>query len=138
MLTRVRLFTSALLLFAATTMVSAQVVSMPKFLEFEPPADHATIVETIPMVTSYDVEIYAVSLPATPVVTFNIGKPDPVGGKITVNIENKLTMALPGGYFGRVVRVGPTGPGRSLPSNTFPWLGTAAPTLPTAVLFRSE
>lgn len=68
------------------------------------------------IVTGYIFEVYG---GATSMAFWDLGKPDPVGGYITVNID-RYVLALPDGiYSGRVVIVGPGGNEVGPESNQF-------------------
>jgi hypothetical protein len=103
---------------ASTVPVTVSVstpVTAPTTLVFTASADHAT------SVTSYTVEFFAAgtsSATGTPVRTQNVGKPAPVNGEITVDIQTAV-QALPAGkYYITVSATGPGGSTRSAPSPT--------------------
>lgn len=123
---------AALVLWAVWASVAAAQVVNPRTVEFTPSADHAvTLPDGTPVVTSYRLEIWLVGASAA-WSTMPLDKPTPEGdGKIRVTPA--LLLAVPAGppHVAYVVAVGPTGEGRSAPSNEF--LRRGAPGAPTNV-----
>ncbi len=127
-------YTAALVV--ALTMLAggahAQSVVNPRIVEFDPSADHATLLEGgQPVVTEYALELYLQGAVA-PFYTMSLGKPAPqADGKIRFDFStNVAAWPLPGGtYESRVAAVGPTGTGRSDPSNTFSFATACSYTL---------
>lgn len=107
----------------------AQVIN-PTGVEFDVSADHNTIVVGVPAVTKYELRIFLSATSPTPVSTFDLGKPTPVGTKATVTNVAMFTPLSTGGYVARVVAIGPGGEGVSDP--TVPFGKMAAPAKPTA------
>jgi hypothetical protein len=117
------------LLTATPTRAEAQTqVLNPRTLSFDPSADHgATLPDGQPAVTRYEVRWFA-SGAAAPLQVNDLGKPVPVGGRITVDMSTQIGMIPVGaGYVARVAAIGPAGEGVSDPSNPF---GRASPPTP--------
>lgn len=114
-------FTAALIALVAAP-GAAQPVVNPRVVEFDPSADHSTLLEGgTPAVARYDFELYMAGASA-PFHTVNLNKPAPGGdGKIRVDFASQVaSWPLPGGiYESRVAAVGPGGTGRSAVSNQF-------------------
>lgn len=115
---------------------TAQTVTNPTSVEFTPSADHAvTMADGRPMVTEYRFEVWAAGATA-PMQSTSLAKPAPEGdGKIRT--APALLLALPIGqtFTATVTAVGPTGEGRSTPSN--PFERRAAPAAPANVALRA-
>ena len=115
--------TTACLLVGASAF--AQTVVNPRIVEFDPSTDHAVVLAGgQPAVTEYALELYLQGA-GSPFYTMSLGKPAPQGdGKIRYDFSSNIAAwPLPGGtYESRVTAVGPTGTGRSDPSNTFQFL----------------
>jgi len=116
---------------------SAQTVTNPRIVEFDPSADHSvTLSDGQPAVERYDLEIYMAGATA-PFHTVNLGKPAPqADGKIRYDFSSQVAgWPLPGGiYEARVSAVGPTGVGRSDVSNPFTFSAPCTYTLsPTSL-----
>jgi hypothetical protein len=100
---------------------SAQVVIDPEVVEFDASPDH----DAITAMGSAAVQDYELSLyfpgSTVPVLTANLGKPTPSGGRIRVRFVSLLPSApTPGVTFeARVSAVGPGGRTSSPPSNQF-------------------
>ena len=105
-----------------TAAASAQPVVNPRVVEFDPSADHATLLEGgVAAVERYDFELYLAGATA-PFHVVNLGKPAPgTDGKVRVDFSTQVaSWPLPGGtYESRVAAVGPGGVGRSDLSNQF-------------------
>lgn len=117
----IALVTSALFVLF-TPSAHAQTVVNPRTVEFDPSADHDSLV------TRYDLEIYQAGA-AQPFHTVDLGKPAlDTDGKVRVDFASKLTAwPLPNGtYEARVSAVGPTGVGRSDLSNQFAFAATCS------------
>ena len=104
---------SALLGFALllAAPAGAQTVMDPTTAEFDPSPDHNTLVDDVPMLERYELEIYAPGV-TPPVRTLNLGKPAPAAdGKIRTNFALLLVPPLTPGpvYTAAVVAVGPGG-----------------------------
>lgn len=128
---------SALVLLALWPAVAgAQTVTNPTTVEFTPSADHVvTLGDGRPMVTEYRFELWAAGATA-PMQSTSLGKPDPQSdGK--VRTSPAVLLALPVGqtFTATVSAVGPTGEGRSTPSN--PFERRAAPAAPSNVALRA-
>jgi hypothetical protein len=98
----------------------AQTVN-PRFIEFAPSPDHATVTNGSPVVTEYVVTIFVVGQP-TPVKTLSVGKPSPgADGKIRAAVfSGELPFLTPGvQYESRVAASGPRGVSPSVASNPF-------------------
>jgi hypothetical protein len=97
-------------------------VTNPTTIEFEPSADHANFTrDGRALVDHYDLEIYRRN-EAQPFVVAELGKPGPGGdGIVQLDLAEVVPVwPLPTGvYEACVTAVGPTGAGRSDPSNTF-------------------
>jgi hypothetical protein len=113
-----------------------QVTTNPNVVEFTPSADHTvTMGDGRPMVTEYRFEVWAAGASA-PMQSTSLGKPDPqTDGK--VRTSPALLLALPVGqtFTATVTAVGPTGEGRSTPSN--PFERRTAPAAPADVTLRT-
>lgn len=124
-----------LLLSVLTAHAGAQTVVNPRIVEFDPSADHATLLEGgVPAVTEYALELYLQGA-ASPFYTMSLGKPAPQGdGKIRYDFSaNIAAWPLTGGiYESRVTAVGPTGTGRSTVSNTFSFVTCSYLLAPTS------
>lgn len=114
----------------AVDRAEAQVIN-PTGVEFDVSADHATTVVGVPAVTRYELRIFLSAASPTPVSTFDLGKPTPVGTKATVTNVAMFTPLVTGGYVARVVAIGPGGEGVSDP--TVPFGKMLAPAKPTAL-----
>jgi hypothetical protein len=113
----------------------AQTVTNPVVVQFTPSADHAVVMgDGRPMVTEYVFEVWAQGA-AAPMSSTSLGKPDPVGG--TVSATPAVLLGLPVGqtFTATVTAKGPTGEGRSTPSN--PFERRAAPAAPGNVTLRT-
>lgn len=110
----------------------AQVVN-PSAVEFEASADHNATVLGQAAVTRYELRIYAIG-EAMPVSTFDLGKPAPVGTRITVTNTAFFTPLAIGEYTARVAAIGPGGEGLS--DATVPFGRLPAPAQPTAVTLK--
>lgn len=126
-----------LLLAPGAGLASAQTVTNPRIVEFDPSADHSvTLPGGQPAVERYDFEIYLVGASA-PFHTVNLGKPAPqADGKIRYDFSSQVAgWPLPGGtYESRVAAVGPNGVGRSDVSNPFTFSAPCTYTLsPTSL-----
>lgn len=102
----------------------------PTGVEFDVSADHNTVVLGVPAVTKYELRIFLSATSPTPVSTFDLGKPAPVGTKASVTNVAMFTPLQTGGYVARVVAIGPGGEGVSDPTDPFGKMG--APAKPTA------
>src|SRR4051794_9732455 len=111
------------LAFAASN-ASAQTVVNPNTAEFDPSADHNTVLsDGSPAVQSYQLELYLVGA-TSPFQVASLGKPAPqTDGMIRVTLSSVLNpLPQPGvSYFAEVAAIGPGGTSRSTASNTFSW-----------------
>lgn len=125
---------SGLVLWTATSAAQTPVLD-PRYAEFEASADHSRLTPAGEfMVSRYDLEFYFIGA-QQPFQTNSLGKPTPNSTSvIRVDLNATLTAFPPPGttYEARVTAVGPTGAGRSLPSNQFaftdPCAASIAPT----------
>lgn len=105
----------------------AQPVINPTRMEFIPSANHNDTIEGVPLITRYDLRVFAVAAPEVTIVSISIGKPTPVNNLVSMPLPPLAAVPLStNAYFGRVVAVGPTGEGASLPSNPFYVVGPLA------------
>jgi hypothetical protein len=126
----VRLLLLAVAVLTLAAPVAAQApIPNPSVLEFTASADHNAVIlgGTDPLVTRYDLELYLEGA-ALPFQTYSVGKPTP-------DAQNKIIVTNRAWFIGsannvrciaRVVAVGPTGVGRSEPSNPFGNVGPPA------------
>jgi len=105
-----------------TPPISSGVVVDPTTIEFVVSADHDGRTSTgAPMVEAYHLEIYRRDDPS-PIVVVDLGRITPFSGDV---VQLSLSGVVPGWplpsgiYEARVTAVGPTGIGRSEPSNAF-------------------
>ncbi len=114
---------------------AAQSTINPSMVEFTPSADHAALTpEGQPVVTEYRFEVW-IQGAAAPMQTTTLGKPAPESdGKIRATPA--LLLAVPVGQtcYATVSAIGPTGEGRSLPSNLFERRLSPAPPVNVGVL----
>ena len=96
----------------------------PRYVSFDPSADHSTTVTvgttTVPVVTRYELRIYAEGA-TVPVTTSDLGKPTANGttGRIEVDRQDVFVAIPVGAYVARVAAIGPGGEGVSLPTDPF-------------------
>jgi hypothetical protein len=118
----------ALPVLLVTSRAGGQTVD-PRTVEFDPSADHNTVLSSgQAAVSRYDFELYYQGA-AQPFQVMNLGKPVPeVDGKIRVDFLSFLpSWPLPGiTYEARVNAIGPAGNGESGPSNAFTFSGPCA------------
>ena len=118
----------ALPLLLVTSRAGGQTVD-PRTVEFDPSADHNTVLTGgQAAVSRYDFELYYQGA-AQPFQVMDLGKPVPeVDGKIRVDFLSFLSSwPLPGiTYEARVNAIGPAGNGESAPSNAFTFSGPCA------------
>src|SRR3954471_19518142 len=96
--------------------LSAQTLTTPGTVEFDPSADHAVVAsDGTPVLKEYVLSIYAAGQ-STALQTLTIGKPAPdADGKIRVEFLSKMSVALtPGAMY--ETRVAASGPGGLTPS----------------------
>jgi hypothetical protein len=108
------------------SVAAAQVLIDPTAAEFSASPDHDASASGIPVVSSYQLELY-LPLAPTPFLTVPLGKPSPdANGVIRVSLASLLVpLPAPGiTYTATVAALGPGGVGRSAPSNPFTWSGT--------------
>jgi hypothetical protein len=119
-----RIVVIALALILAGRSVHAQSVVNPTTAEFDPSADHNTVLpDGTAAVQSYQLGLYYIGASA-PFQTFSLGKPAPQSdGKVRVNLSTLLVpLPTPGiDYTSDVAAIGPGGTARSTLSNTFSW-----------------
>jgi hypothetical protein len=125
----VALAACGLLISGAAVPVSAQTVTDPQIVEFDPSADHWGLDATgQAIVDHYELAIFA-SGSTSPYETAGLGKPTPAAdGKIRVSLAAVLsTWPLPLlTYTAKVSAVGPVGSAPSAPSNTFTFSGSCS------------
>ena len=118
----------ALPLLLVTSRAGGQTVD-PRTVEFDPSADHNTVLTGgQAAISRYDFELYYQGA-AQPFQVMDLGKPVPeVDGKIRVDFLSFLSSwPLPGiTYEARVNAIGPAGNGESAPSNAFTFSGPCA------------
>ena len=103
----------------AAGLTAGQAVTNPGVIEFDASTDHDTIEQTVPILTSYIVEIYTPT-GGSALTSVDIGKPTPVAGVITYTGLRAVYASLPPGtYVARVAASGPFGINRSDPSLPF-------------------
>jgi hypothetical protein len=125
-----RLFLILLLLLVALPVGAQTAVVNPKTVEFTPSADHAALLEGVPMVAKYELRIF-LEVGGTLLTTTDIGKPTPVSNLISITNPIWFAPLTPKTrYIARVAAVGPTGEGVSDPSG--PFLNAGAPANPGA------
>lgn len=115
----------------------AQVTTNPTVVEFTASADHDVIMgDGRPMVQEYRFEIWAQGAQA-PMSTTSLGKPDVVGPGNRISTSPAVLLGIPVGqvFVATVTAIGPTGEGRSNPSN--PFERRAAPAAPGNVTLRA-
>lgn len=96
---------------AAVSVTVNAVLSVPRAVEFQASADHATLV------TSYRLDVFANGADpntATPMTSANLGKPTPdANNNITVDESTLFTGLAPGSYLATVSAIGSGGSSRS-------------------------
>lgn len=109
--------------------VSAQTINNPSTITFTASADHNTVENTVPLLTSYEIRLYAQGQ-TTSAAVLNIGKPTPdATGTISFSqLKNVYTSAPAGTYNVKVAAVGPGGASESVLSDPF----TVSPRAPSA------
>lgn len=106
---------------------AAQVVN-PSAAIFTASADHATVVNGVAVVESYQLDLVTTAAGGALALTVSLGKPTPSPtNEITADIASSVAKLATGAYVATVVAVGPGGAGRSAPSDPFFRLGTPAP-----------
>jgi hypothetical protein len=87
---------------------------------WEPSLDHDVVIEASgqPVVTEYALEVY-LGAAAAPFWTLSLGKPPVVAGAMRVPVPTIPGAQMFRTHVVRVAAVGPTGTGRSDPSNPF-------------------
>ena len=117
-LIRIPILVLAILALAAVS-APAQIVINPTTVECIASADHNTMFEGQPVLTTYRLELFLQG-GTTPAKVIDLGKPTPgTGGLITIVNPAYFVMAVDGAYTGQIVAVGPGGEGRSEMSNIF-------------------
>lgn len=113
------LVTVALLLLIPN-IASTQNVINPKTLSFTASPDHSvTLSDGSPKVTRYEARWYAQGA-LEPQWSDDLGKPIPTNGLVAIDVSTRIvSLPVGAGYTCRVVAIGPTGEGVSLPSNPF-------------------
>jgi hypothetical protein len=108
----------------------AQPITNPSTVEFTASTDHATVDNTVPILTRYELEIYVAPSGTTPVKTQDLGKPTPgAGNLISYTQMQTVTASLaPGQYFARIAAIGPGGVNKT--GNSAPF--AEAPRAPNA------
>lgn len=118
------------LLFAAPASAQTPVFN-PRFVSFTPSADHnATVtVGTVstPVLTRYELRIFADATATSPITTSDLGKPAPAPTGLIEIDKRDVFVAIPtGSYVARVAAIGPGGEGVSAPTDPFGRLSPAA------------
>ena len=123
-------FVILLLVVASATVLSAQTVVDPRYVEFTPSADHSALAsDGTPLVQRYSLSIFPVGSSVASATT-DLGKPTPSGGIIRVDILQFLQSIPTGVVFeARVTAIGPGGSGASSVSNGFSLQAPCAPTI---------
>ena len=107
------------LVVATTAVLSAQTVVDPRFVEFEPSADHNTNAsDGRPLVERYSLSVYAAGSSVCDRTPKDLGKPTPSGGVIRVVLPS-LSLTPGVVYEARVTAIGPGGSTASSLSNGF-------------------
>lgn len=122
-----------LALIALPVRAAAQTVLDARTAEFLPSADHEAMDDGVPLVTSYQLQIFRVG-ETVPVRVLNLGKPSAqADGSIRADFAGLLSPGLAAGvdYQARVAAVGPGGIAASDLSNVFAF-SCAAPSLASA------
>lgn len=125
---------AALLGMASPAMAQTTTAVNPTTLQFTPSPDQDTLgLDGAPLVAKYEMRMFMVSTGLiTPLATFDLGKPAPVNGVITVLNPAWFTgLTKNTVYVAKVAAIGPSGEGVSDPSNPFGMAGP--PAGPTAV-----
>ncbi|MGH9372543.1 MAG: BACON domain-containing protein, partial [Vicinamibacterales bacterium] len=121
----------AVLVILIPTLAGAQAVIDAGRVEFTPSADHDAVSGGVPLVTSYQMQIFPAG--STQMVqSVDLGKPSPqTDGFIRLGFVSRLSAPLATGqqYEARVAAVGPGGVGASALSNQFSFSPACAPTL---------
>lgn len=94
------------LLFALLVISQFTVFAQARNVSFTPSADHNTLDNGVPRLTSYALQITPAGQPMLPEVS--LGKPAVVGGLITASPAVLQTLA-PGTYVAQVYAIGPGG-----------------------------
>lgn len=123
----------AILFVFISTIAQAQTAINPTTAIFSPSTDHNTNVPGVgPLVTNYQLDVMIGNSTGALAFSFNLQKPTPVSGNITVNIPGFATMASNTTMVATVSAVGPGGTTKSNVSNPFIKLtAPAAPGMPT-------
>ncbi len=106
------------------TVASGQTVTNPTRVEFVASADHATLFDTIPILTRYELRIF-LNGATQPFTTTDLGKPTPGAGNL-ISVTNPAwftALAMNSLYLARVAAIGPAGEGVSDASNFFGRVG---------------
>ena len=110
----------------------------PTLVQFTPSADHSALnLDGTPIISRYDLRVYAPTALTVVVFTQALGKPAPgTDGTIQVDLGNSAVAALLKNtqYVAEVVAIGPYGEGASTPSNPFGY--AAAPRLAGVPVLR--
>jgi hypothetical protein len=120
---------AALIILLPST-AAAQAVVDARTVEFNPSPDHDATSDGVPVVTSYQLQIFQAG--GSLVQSADLGKPAPESdGLIRMDFVSRLSTPLAGGqlYEARVAAVGPGGVGASTVSNQFSFTPTCAPSL---------
>lgn len=104
----------------APSIAQAQTVVNPTKAIFTPSIDHNTTVPGVgPLVTNYQLDVMIGNSTGALAFSFNLLKPAPVGGTITVLIPGFATMMSNTSMVATVATVGPGGTTKSAVSNPF-------------------
>jgi hypothetical protein len=110
---------AACVLIALPATAQTPAVINPNTVSFTPSADHDALLEGVPMVTRYDLQI-SLEVSGTVLTTTDIGKPTPVNNLISITNPIWFAPLTPRTrYVAHVIAVGPTGAGVSDPSGPF-------------------
>lgn len=126
------LLVSAPSVYAQTTTVTVDGTSG---VSFPKSPDHDTVVGGIAVVTSYQLDVFAVNTSGAVVFSFGLGKPAPdATGVVAVKPVVNFGAIATGQYVATVTAIGPGGQVRSMASDFFVRVGPpAAPGKPTVV-----
>ena len=114
-----------LLVVGCTSTARAQVVN-PTRATFTASADHTATVGAVAVLDHYQLDVMVGTPTGALAFTFGLGKPTPAAdNSITIPVPPLATLAS-GLYVATVSAVGPGGTGRSVPSDPFARVASAA------------
>lgn len=119
------------LLCLTASLASAQTVTNPTKAEFIASVDHNTVVNGLPVLTSYQLDTMTGTATGALAFTVSLGKPTPGAGNLISVVVPQLAALSNGTYVATVSAIGPGGAGKSVPSAPFVRIGP--PAVPTAV-----